>query len=97
MTMPNWREALKELEAELKAHPQPEAPLPQPETASVAETVSKPEHHHRTRVGKVVKKEEVKPVEKPKPEKKPAAKPKAEKKPATQKSPSKAKAPVKSK
>jgi len=31
---PNWRDALKEFEAEMKAHPQPEAPLPKPEPAS---------------------------------------------------------------
>lgn len=42
MTMPNWRDALKELEKELKANPQPEAPLPKPETAPVAEAESQP-------------------------------------------------------
>ena len=52
MTFPNWREALKELETELAAHPQPEAPLPKPEAESAAETESKPEH--RTRAGKAV-------------------------------------------
>ena len=67
MTMPNWREALKELEAEMKANPQPEAPLPKPEAESAPAAESKPEHHHhRTRAGKAVKEEE-----------KPAAKPKA--------------------
>ncbi len=65
MTFPNWRDALKELEKEMKANPQPEAPLPKPEADSAAETESKPEHH-RTRAGKTVKEEE-----------KPAAKPKA--------------------
>jgi hypothetical protein len=52
MTMPNWREALKELEAEMKENPQPEAPLPAPE----AESALKPEHRseHRTRAGKAV-------------------------------------------
>lgn len=42
MTMPNWRDALKELEKELKANPQPEAPLPKPETDSVAEAEAQP-------------------------------------------------------
>ena len=45
MTFPNWRDALKELEKEMKANPQPEAPLPKPEADSAAETESKPEHH----------------------------------------------------
>ncbi|HMS01083.1 MAG TPA: hypothetical protein PKK96_03455 [Anaerolineales bacterium] len=31
MFFPNWREALKQFEAEMKAHPQHEAPLPKPE------------------------------------------------------------------
>lgn len=88
MTMPNWREALKELEAEMKANPQPEAPLPQPEAVSTPVAEAKPEHHHhRTRAGKAAKVEE-----------KPAAKPKAEKKPAAKKpapSTTKAKAPAK--
>jgi hypothetical protein len=67
MTMPNWREALKELEAEMKANPQPEAPLPKPEAESAPAAESKPEHHHhRTRAGKAAKEEE-----------KPAAKSKA--------------------
>ena len=88
MTMPNWREALKELEAEMKANPQPEAPLPQSETESAPAAEAKPEHHHhRTRAGKAAKVEE-----------KPAAKPKAAKKPAAKKpapSTTKAKAPAK--
>lgn len=42
MTMPNWREALKELEAEMKAHPQQEAPLPKPEPAPAPQAESKP-------------------------------------------------------
>jgi hypothetical protein len=42
LTMPNWRDALKELEAEMKANPQQEAPLPKPEPAPAAETESKP-------------------------------------------------------
>ena len=64
MTMPNWRDALKELEKEMKANPQQEAPPPQPEADSAPEVESKPEHH-RTRAGKA-KKEEEKPVAKPK-------------------------------
>ena len=39
---PNWREALKQFEAEMKAHPQHEAPLPKPEAAPVAPAESKP-------------------------------------------------------
>ncbi|MDL1910727.1 hypothetical protein FBQ81_08530 [Chloroflexi bacterium CFX6] len=42
MTMPNWREALKELEAEMTAHPQTEAPLPKPEPAPAPQAESKP-------------------------------------------------------
>ena len=72
MTFPNWRDALKDLEAELKANPQPEAPLPKPEAEPAAETESKPEHH-RTRAGKTAKEEE-KPAAKPKAK---ASKPKA--------------------
>lgn len=62
MTIPNWRDALKELETEMKEHPQQEAPLPKPEADSVSETESKPEH--RTRAGKAAKAE---PVAKAKP------------------------------
>ena len=50
MTMPNWREALKELEAEMKANPQAEAPLPGPESDPAPVAESRPEH--RTRAGK---------------------------------------------
>jgi len=50
MTLPNWREALKELEVEMTAHPQHEAPLPKPEPfdqtqdkpVAVPQTESKP-------------------------------------------------------
>ena len=80
VTMPNWRDALKELEKELKANPQHEAPLPKPEAESAPEAESKPSHHHRTRAGKV------------KVEEKPAAKPKAAKKPAAKKTDAKPKA-----
>ena len=43
MFMPNWRDDLKKFEAEMKEHPQHEAPLPKPEAAPVAEAESKPE------------------------------------------------------
>ena len=46
MTMPNWREALKELEAELAAHPQQAAALtnaePAPAAAAQTESQSAP-------------------------------------------------------
>jgi len=41
MAMPNWRDELKHFEAEMKEHPQQEAPAPEAEP--VAETESKPE------------------------------------------------------
>ena len=43
MAMPNWREELKQFEKEMKEHPQAEAPLPQAETAPVAEAAPEPE------------------------------------------------------
>lgn len=43
MAMPNWRNELKEFEAEMKEHPQQEAPLPTPEAAATAVAESKPE------------------------------------------------------
>ncbi len=43
MFFPNWREALKEFEAEMKAHPQTEAPLPKGEAAPAAPAESKPQ------------------------------------------------------
>ena len=39
---PNWREALKQFEADMKAHPQQEAPLPKPEAVSAPQAESKP-------------------------------------------------------
>ena len=42
MFFPNWREALKQFEAEMKAHPQHEAPLPTHEAVAVAPAESKP-------------------------------------------------------
>lgn len=38
---PNWRDALKQFEAEMKAHPQQEAPPPTPEAVSVPSEESK--------------------------------------------------------
>ncbi len=43
MAMPNWRNELKEFEAEMKEHPQQEAPLPTPEAAPAAEAKPAPE------------------------------------------------------
>jgi hypothetical protein len=43
MAMPNWRDELKQFEAEMKEHPQQEAPLPTAETTPVAETQAKAE------------------------------------------------------
>ena len=40
---PNWREALKQFEAEMQAHPQNEAPLPAPEPAPLTPAESKPQ------------------------------------------------------
>lgn len=40
---PNWRDALKQFEADMTARPQQEAPLPKPEVDPVAQTESKPE------------------------------------------------------
>jgi len=55
MSMPNWREALKELEKEMKANPQQEAPLSQPESVSAphaeATAAAAPGKHHRVRAG----------------------------------------------
>ena len=43
VAMPNWREDLKQFEAEMKQNPQQEAPLPQAESTPVAETPATPE------------------------------------------------------
>jgi hypothetical protein len=42
MFMPNWQEALKQFEAEMKEHPQHEAPLPTPAPAPAPQAESKP-------------------------------------------------------
>lgn len=51
MTMPNWREALKELEKEMTANPQQAAPPPNPEAESAPKEESKPAQP-RTRAGR---------------------------------------------
>ena len=71
MTMPNWRDALKDLEKEMKANPQQEAPQSTPEPVPASKAEPKP-LQHRTRAGK--SKAEEKPAAKPKAAKKPAAK-----------------------
>jgi cell division septation protein DedD len=43
MFMPNWRDELKKFEAEMKEHPQNEAPLPKAESALVTEAAPAPE------------------------------------------------------
>ncbi|NWG05752.1 MAG: hypothetical protein HXY35_03580 [Chloroflexi bacterium] len=42
MFMPNWKDELRKFEAEMKAHPQQEAPLPKPEPVSAPQTEPKP-------------------------------------------------------
>jgi hypothetical protein len=73
MAMPNWREELKEFEKEMKAHPQPEAPLPEPEASPVADATPTPKPVADARQGAAQKG-----ATKPKPTAKPAeSKPKA--------------------
>lgn len=43
MAMPNWRDALKEFEVDMKEHPQHAAPEPAHESTPAAEAGSKPE------------------------------------------------------
>lgn len=78
MFMPNWRDALKEFEAEMRQHPQQAAPASTP--APVAEEQPKP-----------APKSETLPPRNPEPGKEPAAKAtpktKTEKKPARKKTP----------
>src|SRR5690349_15469382 len=68
MAMPNWRDELKEFEAEMKEHPQQEAPLPAPEPVQAAEAESKPEP-----IAAKEKKPAAKPAEAKAAPKKPAA------------------------
>ena len=42
MAMPNWQDALKQFETEMKEHPQHEAPLPTHQPVPVAQTESAP-------------------------------------------------------
>ena len=65
MAFPNWREALKELEVELTAHPQQAAAPAQPEAGSVTKTESQPEQ--------VAAKPRSRGATKPKPDSKPQA------------------------
>ena len=67
MTLPNWREALQELEAEIAAHPQQAAALSSAESApaATAQTESQPEP--------VPAKARTRGSTKPKPESKPQA------------------------
>ncbi|MEW6086188.1 MAG: hypothetical protein AB1607_16485 [Chloroflexota bacterium] len=79
---PNWREALKQFEAEMKAHPQQEAPLPAPEAVSVPSAESKP----------VQAPAKDKPAKESPSRQKPASQPKATaKKPESKKAPAKKK------
>ena len=78
MAMPNWRDELKQFEAEMKAHPQQEAPLPAPEAAPAAAAESKPEPKAAKE-----KKPAPKPAEAKANTKKPAAKTSMGKKTAT--------------
>jgi phage FluMu protein Com len=73
---PNWRDALKQFEAEMKSHPQQEAPLPASQSASAAVADSAPPSNAK-----------VKPAAKAKPEPKAqsAAQKAPAKKPATKK------------
>ena len=66
LTIPNWRDALKELEAEMKAHPQQEAPLPKPEPVSEPKAESKPKPAAKAEPT-AEKKKAVKPAVKKKP------------------------------
>ena len=75
------RDELKQFEAEMKEHPQHEAPLPAPEAAPVAEAEAKPEPKAAKE-----KKPAAKPVEAKANAKKPTAAKPATKKKATTKS-----------
>jgi len=68
MFMPKWRDELKEFEAEMKANPQQEAPLPTPEGAPVAEPKPAP------KAAKEKPSAKAKAASKPAPKKAPAAK-----------------------
>ena len=84
MAMPNWRNELKEFEAEMKEHPQQEAPLPTPESAA-ATAAAEPEPK-AAKEKPAAKAKSEKPTPKAKA---PAAKSATTKKPATKKTPAK--------
>ena len=69
MGMPNWREELKQFEAEMKEHPQQEAPLPveesevAPQSAPVAEAETKPKSSRAKGTGTAQSKPAAKPAE----------------------------------
>ncbi len=66
MFMPNWRDELKKFEAEMKEHPQHEAPLPKPEAAPVAEAAPAPEPKPAPKAEKKEPAAKAKPAAKPK-------------------------------
>jgi len=66
MFFPNWREALKEFEAEMKAHPQSEAPLPAHAADSASQAESKPAAESIKEKPAAKEKSKVKPASKPK-------------------------------
>lgn len=91
MFFPNWRDALKDLEAEMDANPQHAAPPPAPKPAPVGGAESSPAPAARAESGvegKPVPKEEAKPAASASRKRQPAAKAKtAPKKPAARKVP----------
>ncbi len=93
IAMPNWRDDLKKFEAEMKEHPQHEAPLPAAE--AVAEARQAPGAAPLAAAGPITA---AAPAEKPAPkaveEKKPAAKPKAAPKASAPRTSAKAKKPA---
>lgn len=66
MFMPKWRDELKKFEAEMKEHPQHEAPLPKPEAAPVAEAAPVPEPKPAPKAEKKEPAAKAKPAAKPK-------------------------------
>ena len=81
MAMPNWQDALKQFETEMKEHPQHEAPLPTHQPVPVAETESAPvlveDKPTKKSTSKGKEQAPKKPMAKSKPASKPAAKAKA--------------------
>ena len=66
MFMPKWRDELKKFEAEMKEHPQQEAPLSKPEPVAVAEATPAPEPNPAPKAEKTVAKSAAKAAAKPK-------------------------------